>query len=150
MQATSSDSARAGHRVLIAANLALLGAIFVHGADHFLQERGVGALATEVVVGGQVVLILALISLVLAVRRHPRAPLVSAVVGFYIAAGVTASHFVPHWSAVSDPYADLDLGFVSWAAAGLEVLAALAVGTVGVLVLRGRTQPTRSGEVATG
>jgi hypothetical protein len=125
---------------LAKANAALLVAIGLHGADHLSQERGIGALTTEVRVGGAIVAVLAVVSLVLAARDHPRAPSISAFAGFYIASGVLASHFAPHWSALSDPYEGLGLGALSWAAAGLEVLMALVVGVLGVRSLR-RNRP---------
>ena len=113
------------------ANIALLAAIGIHGADHLAQERGIGALATEVVVGGQVVLVVALVSLAFTLRAHPRAPEVAMATGAFIALGVTVSHFVPaELSAFSDPYADLSLPLVSWLAAGVEVAAAAVLATV--------------------
>jgi hypothetical protein len=74
----------------------------------------------------------------LALRDHRRAPLLAAGVGAYLVLGVSAAHFAPHWSAFSDPYADADLGFLSWAAAAAEVGAAAVLAVVGVAVLRGR------------
>ena len=103
---TRTDPAR-GHRMLLAASAALLVAVGLHGVDHALQDRGVGALTTEVFIGG-------------------------------LANAVTAAHFAPHWSAFSDPYADLDLGFLSWAAAAFEVACAAVLAAVGVVVLRRR------------
>ena len=135
---TRTDTTPAGHRMLLAASAALLFAVGLHGVDHSLQERGVGALTTEVFVGGAVNAALAVLVLVLALRAHPRAPLVAAVVGAYLTLGVTAAHFAPHWSALSDPYAELDLGVLSWAAAAFEVACAAGLAAVGVAVLRRR------------
>lgn len=122
--------------LLITTNAVLLAAIVVHATDHAFQDRGLGALNTEVIAGGTVVALLATGSLLLAIRRHPKAPLASALVGFYIFTVVTASHFAPHWSAFSDPYSGLGLGAFSWAAAVFEVLMALVVGIAGVMALR--------------
>jgi hypothetical protein len=74
----------------------------------------------------------------LALRDNPRAPAAAAGIGAYLVVGVTAAHFAPHWSAFSDPYADLDLGFLSWAAAAAEVGAAAVLAAVGVAALRQR------------
>jgi hypothetical protein len=123
---------------LLTANIALLAAIGIHGADHFTQARGVDALATEVIVGGQVVLLLAVLSLALTLRRHAWAPAVALAVGLSVASGVISSHFAPHWSAFSDPYADLDLPALSWAAAGVEVVAAIVLAGVAFTRLRAR------------
>jgi hypothetical protein len=132
------DTHLPGSRVLLVASAALLGAVVLHGVDHALQERGVGALTTEVRLGGLVNAVVAVIAFVLALRDHPRAPIVAAAVGAYLATGVTAAHFAPHWSALSDPYAELDLGFLSWAAAAAEVAAAAVLAVVGIAVLRQR------------
>lgn len=129
---------RAGSRMLVAASAALVASVVVHGVDHALQERGIGALTYEVRIGGFANAALAAIAFVLALRGNLRAPGVAAAVGAYLAVNVTAAHFLPHWSALSDPYADADLGFVSWAAAAAEAGAAAILAIVGLLVLRQR------------
>jgi hypothetical protein len=126
------------NRALLVASAALLAGVAAHGVDHALQERGVGALTTEVMLGGVGNALLAVLAFWLVLREHPRAPLVAAGVGAYLVLGVSAAHFAPHWSAFSDPYADLDLGFVSWAAAVAEVGAAGVLAVVGVASLRRR------------
>src|SRR5687767_5935932 len=75
---------RTGSRMLLAASTALLAGVALHGVDHALQERGIGALTTEVRVGGLTNAALAVIAFVLALRDHPRAPLVAAGVGAYL------------------------------------------------------------------
>jgi hypothetical protein len=116
----------------------------LHGVDHYLQKRGVGALTTEVRIGGLVNAVLAVIAFMLALRGHRHAPVVAATVGAYLVVGVSAAHFAPHWSALSDPYADLDLGFASWAAAAAEVGAAAVLAAVGIAVLRRRREVTQA------
>jgi hypothetical protein len=132
------DTHSPGSRILVWTSAALLGAVALHGIDHALQERGVGALSTEVFVGGLVNATLALVIAVLALRDDQRAPLAAAAAGAYLVIGVSAAHFAPHWSAFSDPYADLDLGFFSWAAAVAEVVAAAVLAAVGLYVARQR------------
>ena len=134
-------------RWLVAASGALVAAVALHAIDHSLQERGVGALTTEVFVGGLVNATVAVLVLGLALRAHPRAPLVAAAVGVYLVVGVTAAHFAPHWSAFSDPYSELGLGPLSWAAAGAEVAAAAVLAAAGIAALR-RRRPV--GRVAPG
>ena len=140
------DAHRVGNRMLVAASAGLLVAVALHGIDHALQARGIGALTTEVRLGGFANGVLAVIAFALALRDHRQAPAVAAFVGVYLAAGVSAAHFAPHWSAFSDPYADLDLPFLSWAAAGAEVATAAVLAAVGLAVLRQR----RVAEVAPG
>ena len=126
------------HRMLVLAAGALLLTVALHGVDHTLQERGVGALTTEVRIGGFVNAVLAVVAFVLALRDHPRAAAVAAGVGAYLFTGVVAAHFAPHWSALSDPYADVGLPWYSWAAAGAEAGAAAVLAVAGVVALRRR------------
>ena len=135
---TRTDTTPPGHRMLLAASALLLIGVAVHGVDHVLQERGIGALTTEVRAGGFVIAVLAAVVFVLVRRAHPRAPAMAAGVGAYVVVSVTASHFAPHWSAFSDPYSDLDLPVLSWAAAGFEVACAAVLAAVGVAVMRRR------------
>jgi hypothetical protein len=119
--------------------LALAAAAFVaanllHTLDHLRQ--GTGDLATEVLAGGTVLSALAILTLVLALRRHPRAALWAVVVGAWSALGVIASHVAPHWSAFSDSYFEIDADALSWAVMLAEVLAAAYLGFVGFRALR--------------
>jgi hypothetical protein len=106
----------------VAANL-------LHSLDHLRQ--GTGDLATEVLAGGTVISILAVLTLVLALRRHPRAALWAAVVGTWSALGVIASHMAPHWSALSDSYFEIHADALSWVVMLAEVSAAAYLGLVG-------------------
>jgi hypothetical protein len=123
---------------LAVANLVFLATMVLHGADHVRQ--GTGNLTPEVFWGGMVLGVLALSSLPFTLRRHPRAPLVAAVVGLWTVVAVSASHLAPHWSAASDPYPGQGLDAWSWAAMLSEVAAALAFGVLGA-VRAGRAAP---------
>jgi DMSO/TMAO reductase YedYZ heme-binding membrane subunit len=113
---------------------AFVAANLLHTLDHLRQ--GTGDLATEVLAGGTVLSALAILTLVLAVRRHPRAALWAAVVGTWSALGVIASHVAPHWSAFSDSYFEIDADALSWAVMLAEVLTAAYLGLVGFRELR--------------
>ncbi len=115
---------------------AFVAANLLHTLDHLRQ--GTGDLATEVLAGGTVLSTLAILTLVLALRRHPRAALWAAVVGTWSAIGVMASHVAPHWSALSDSYFEIDADALSWAVMLAEVLAAAYLGFAGFRELRGR------------
>jgi hypothetical protein len=119
---------------LALAAAALVAANLLHTLDHLRQ--GTGDLATEVLAGGTVLSALAILTLVLALRRHPRAALWAAVVGAWSALGVIASHVAPHWSAFSDSYFEIDADALSWAVMLAEVLAAAYLGLVGFTALR--------------
>ena len=116
------------------ASTAFVAANVLHTLDHLRQ--GTGDLATEVLAGGTVLSALAILTLVLALRRHPRAALWAAVVGTWSALGVIASHIAPHWSAFSDSYFEIDADALSWAVMLAEVLAAAYLGLVGFRALR--------------
>jgi hypothetical protein len=119
-----------GRDPLVIAGLAFLAANAAHTLDHF--RTGTERLTTEVVAGGTVITALALLTLGLALRRHPRAPLAAALTGFATAAGVAASHIAPHWSAFSDPYPALGADALSWVVMLAELGAALALGVAGL------------------
>jgi hypothetical protein len=119
-----------GRDPLAIAALAFLGANVAHTLDHLRQ--GTERLATEVVAGGVVITALALATLFLALRGHPRAPLVAALTGFAVAAGVAASHIAPHWSAFSDPYPAIGADALSWVTMFAELGAALVLGFAGL------------------
>ena len=120
---------------------AFVAANLLHSLDHLRQ--GPGDLATEVLAGGTVISILAVLTLVLALRRHPRAALWAAVVGTWSALGVIASHMAPHWSALSDSYFEIHADALSWVVMLAEVAAAAYLGLVGFRSLRRRARGSR-------
>jgi hypothetical protein len=135
-------------RLLVVANVALLVAMSLHATDHIV--RGTDQLTAEVFWGGVFLAVIAVGTLPLTLRHHPRAPLAAAVVGLYIVVGVSAAHLAPHWSAFSDPYPDLSLGFWSWAAMLTEVVAALVFGVLGLEGLRRQAAERRAGRAVLG
>jgi hypothetical protein len=140
---TLGDVARGRLDTLSIAAIAFFAANMLHTWDH--QRQGTPRLTTEIYVGGSVITALGIVTLVWALRRNPQAPLVATVVGFWTAVGVTASHILPHWSAFSDPYPDLNVDALSWVIVLLEIGAALALGVVGARELRaGRLSASRT------
>jgi len=117
------------------ASIALVVTMLIHGADH--QRQGTDLLSTEVMVGGFVLFILAFSALYMTLTHNRHAALYCAIVGFYTALGVTASHVLPHWSAFSNSYTnDISVDALSWAAMLSEVIAAFVLGVVAVRELR--------------
>ena len=114
---------------LTAAAALFLAANIAHTLDHLRQ--GIDRLAAEILAGGTLLSIAAVLALVLAARRDPRAPVVCTGVGLAGALGVAASHLVPHWSALSDPYSGLGLDVLSWAVMLAEIAAALVLAVAG-------------------
>lgn len=121
-------------RLLVVANTVLVVVVLLHGLDHLLQDRGVGALNLEVRLGGFTIGAIAGLSLAVAWRRHGQASLVALLAGPWVAVLVVAGHFVPHWSEFSDPYADAGLGPVSYAVAAATAAAGIAVGAIAAWV----------------
>jgi hypothetical protein len=113
---------------------AFVAANLLHTLDHLRQ--GTGDRAIEVLAGGTAISILAVLTLVLALRHHPRAALWAAVVGTWSALGVIASHMAPHWSALSDSYFEIHADALSWVVMLAEVAAAAYLGLVGFRELR--------------
>jgi hypothetical protein len=125
---------RWGDTALMVANLVLLATVLAHGVDHALiQERGVGALSFEVMLGGVSITAVAAASLMVALRGDRRAPLVALLAGPWVAAAVIVGHFVPHWSEFSDPYKDADLEAISYVLALATAAAGAALAAVGVV-----------------
>jgi hypothetical protein len=112
-----------------AAAALFLAANIAHTLDHVRQ--GIDRLAAEVLAGGTLLTIAAVLALGLALRRDPRAPVVCTGVGLAGALGVAASHLAPHWSALSDPYPSLGLDVLSWAVMLAEIAAALVLAVAG-------------------
>jgi hypothetical protein len=122
-------------------SIAFVAANLLHTLDHFRQ--GVSGLTTEIVAAGTTLTVLAIVVMVMALRQHPRAPALAAVVGVSGAVGIAASHLAPHWSALSDPYPDISVDALSWAVMLFEIAAAGALAIVALRELRraGGAQP---------
>ena len=125
---------RTRSRALTTASLAFVAANVAHTLDHLRQ--GTSGLSTEILAGGGVLSVLAVATLVFVWRGDRRAPLIATVVGLWSAAGVAASHIAPHWSAFSDSYPEIHADALSWVVMLAEVLAAAALGLVGLRELR--------------
>jgi hypothetical protein len=113
-------------------------ALAVHAVDHF--RRGMDVLTPWVMWLGNTQSLIALVTIVLVVRRHRLAVPFAIGIGLASGIGFVAVHLLPHWSALSDSFTGADpapgvTGF-SWFAALFEIAADLAFGIVGVQVLR--------------
>jgi hypothetical protein len=123
---------------LAIAAVAFVVANVLHTLDHIRQ--GLGGLSPAIFVGGSTLSVLAVVVMVMALRRHPRAPAYCAVVGLSGAVGVAASHLAPHWSSLSDPYPDLSVDALSWAVMIAEIVAALVLAIVALRQLSRQSQ----------
>ena len=127
-----------GDRRLTAAAVVFLAANLLHSADHLRRGWGRPLLGEtpEVLAGGLLITLGALLALALAVRRSPRAPLLATAVGFASAAGVAAAHVAPPWGALSDSYLALRPDAFAWVVVLVEIAAGLLLCGAGLAVLR--------------
>jgi hypothetical protein len=139
-------------------NLYLAGLLFavgsaVHVLDHL--RRGQSSVTEELYWAGNLALVVQVAVITLILTRHRVAPLAAAVGGCSLALGFFAAHWLPEWSALSDPVWEVSSwGWLTSLASTLEILSAVAVGITGLVIVRrdglasfGRqssAEPTRS------
>lgn len=126
--------AASARRMLVPANLMLVGLLVIHALDHALRQDAPVPAAAQVV--GIVGTLAALVSLGVAARARRPAPLVTAVVGFSTAVGFVAVHLLPDWGPFSQPYQDLGVDAVSWSGLLLPIVGAALVGGTGIRAAR--------------
>jgi hypothetical protein len=119
--------------------------ITLHGVDHLMQDRGIGALGTGALLAAAANYLYALVAFLLILARHQLAPLVAAVVGFYLALGVASSHLLPDWGTFSDPYPGLSLGAYSWSLVFAEIGIAFMLGLAGLRAMRRASEDVAPG-----
>ena len=120
----------------------------VHLVDHL--RRGQGSITDELYWAGNLATIVQVAVITLIFTRHRLAPLAAAAAGFPLALGFLAAHWLPEWSALSDPVWDVTSApWLSYAASALEIAGALAIGVTGLAIVRrrglasfGRTAPS--------
>lgn len=106
----------------------------MHNGDHL--RRGADAVDVDVFAIGTAAIALEVALVVLVCQRHRVAALAAAVAGFGLAVGYVVVHFLPERSWLSDPLLG-EAGVDGWSllAASIEVVAAVALGVVGVHAL---------------
>ncbi|MGK2949671.1 MAG: hypothetical protein ACSLFP_13950 [Acidimicrobiales bacterium] len=125
------------HRRLHAATWVFALGSAVHIADHL--RRGQGSVTDELHVTGTLALVLQVVVVTLVAAGHRLAPLAASAAGLPLAVGFAAAHWVPQWSALSDPVWEVgDLRWLSYAASTMEIVGALAVGLTGLAIVRQR------------
>ncbi len=123
------------------AGFVFLGGLVLHNGDH--MRRGLTGIPEAVTWAGTLVLALAAVTLTLVFTHHDLAPFAATVTGFATAAGVTASHLLPHWGPLSNPLTGSGVGAVTWVAVVAEIAGALVLGAAGLAVLRRHGFATR-------
>lgn len=88
---------------------------------------------------GNLGLILQVAVITLIVTRHRLAPVAAAASGFALAAGFLAAHWLPQWSAISDPIWEIEsLPALSAVASVAEIAGALLIAGIGTRIVRAR------------
>ena len=129
-------SDRTGAR-LIAAGWIFAAGSAVHLLDHL--RRGQGSVTETLYWAGNLALVLQVVVITLVLTRHRLGPLAAAAAGFPLALGFASAHWLPEWSAMSDPVWEIEsLTWFSYLASGLEVTGAIAVGLAGAAIVRQR------------
>ena len=136
IQRTSSADAVDGDRLLGLAAWLFTAAVLFHNGEHV--RRGADAVASDVFWAGSLSIALEVGVVALVVLRHRVAPLLAATTGFSLAAGYVLVHLLPARSWLSDPLFSGGAEVVSQLAASLEIVAALALGTAGLVAVRQR------------
>lgn len=127
---------RHDRRLVLAGYLFAVGSA-VHLVDHL--RRGQGSVTDELYWAGNLALIVQVAVITLVLTRHRLAPLAAAAAGFPLALGFLSAHWLPEWSALSDPVWEIDsLTWFSYVASSLEVLGGVALGLVGLAAVRAR------------
>ncbi len=123
-------------RRLIDAGVLFAAGSAIHLVDHL--RRGQGSVTDQLYWAGNLALVVQVAVITLILTRHRLAPLAAAA-GFPLALGFFSAHWLPEWSALSDPVWEIGAGsWFSYVASSLEILGALAVGVVGLSIVRAR------------
>ncbi len=133
----AGSARRRDDRLLLGAAALFTIALLSHNADHV--RRGADAVAGDVFWVGTAAIAVEVAVVVLVCQRHRLAPLVAMATGWSLAAGYLLVHFFPARGWLSDSLATADgVTAMSWVAASLEVVAAVALGVAGFVVVRRR------------
>ena len=134
-RATASESSSSPPDRLLTAATFFAGAVVLHNADHL--RRGADSVGRDVFWLGTAGIVLEVGLVIVICQRNRRAPLAAAIGGFSLALGYVGVHFLPPHPWFSDPFIGVrGISPLSWAAASVEVLAALCLGASGILALR--------------
>jgi hypothetical protein len=124
-------------RQLVVAGWLFAAGSAVHLVDHL--RRGQGSVTDELFWAGNLSTITQVAAITLVVTRHRVAPLAAVAAGFSLALGFLAAHWLPEWSALSDPVWEVDSWtWFSYLASAAEIATAVAFGLAGLAVTRQR------------
>lgn len=137
MNGTLRDDGKGRWRSLVVTGWLFAGGSAIHVFDHL--RRGQGSVTEELYWLGTTALVMQVVLVVLAVTRHRLAPVFAVALGYPLALGFLAAHWLPEWSALSDPVWEIDAwAWLSVMASIAEVVGGLAVATAGLAMVRHR------------
>ena len=120
---------------LVAAAWVFAVASGVHLVDHL--RRGQGSVSDELYYLGNVSTIVQVAAITLVLAHHRLAPIAAVAAGFPLALGFAAAHWLPEWSAASDPVWEIDSWtWFSYIASAAEIAGAIALGLAGLALIR--------------
>ena len=109
----------------------------IHTFDHL--RRGQGSVTEPLYWAGNLALVVQVVVITLVLTRHRLAPLAATAAGFPLALGFFAAHWLPEWSALSDPLWEIrSWPWFSALASTAEIAGAVAVGAAGLAIVRRR------------
>lgn len=109
----------------------------IHVLDHL--RRGPESISEPLNAAGTIALVAQVTIITLILAGHPHRA-IAAAAALPIAAGFVAAHWLPHWSELSDPVWEIHrLTWLSYVASTIEILAAGAVGVLGLMGVRARS-----------
>lgn len=112
----------------------------LHTVDHV--RRGLDVITSQVFWAGNASTLIGVTAVALVFAGHRLAPVAAVWAGIPIALGVASVHLLPKWSALSDSFpepASVGVTGLSWTVVSIEIAGALAVGLVGLMILRRQT-----------
>lgn len=124
-------------RLLLVAGVCFAVGTAIHLIDHL--RRGQGSVTEFLYLMGNIGLILQITTNTLILTRHRFAPVAAVATGFPLAIGFAAAHWLPHWSAMSDPVWQINSWrWFSYIASTVEIVGAIGIGIAGLAVIRAR------------
>src|SRR5437588_8591102 len=91
-------------RILRYAAVFFLVGFAVHNADHI--RRGASSVTTELFVAGTLAGVVSVVTIVLVLLPHPRAPQIALAAGFPLAIAFGGAPLLPRWTVLSDSFID--------------------------------------------
>jgi hypothetical protein len=126
------------HKGLLLCSIVFVIGNALHTADHVRRGWGLPffGVTPEVLAGGGLVSVGAVLVLWLAWKGHPWAPPVATIVGLIAAVAVSAAHLAPPWGVLSNSYLVLRPDAFAWIVVSIEIGGGILTGLAGLFAWR--------------